>query len=60
MIFGDECFQKNEQNLSGMLGGPIFLVNTQKPLNHVQVMVPNKENDKNVNIWDERNFKINE
>ena len=43
-----------------MLGGPIFLVNTQKPLNHVQVMVPNKENDKNVNIWDERNFKINE
>ena len=43
-------FSKNEQNLNDMLGGPIFLLNTQKPLNDVQVMFSNKQNDKNVNI----------
>ena len=43
-----------------MLGGPIFLLNTQKPLNDVQVMFSNKQNDKNVNIWEEKSFKINE
>ena len=40
-----------------MLGGPVFLVNTQKLLNDVQIILPNKQNDNNVNIWEEKNFK---